>query len=43
MFEDDWRQMRPMIKHHWDIADSSVASPLSFEDCILQLRNHLYY
>ena len=43
MFETDWHQMRPMIKNHFDIGKSSPASALSFEDCILQLRNHLYY
>ena len=43
MFEQDWRRMRPMIKTHLDIGKSSPNSALSFEDCILQLRNHLYY
>ena len=43
MFEDEWRQMRPMIKANLNLIDSTPAKPQSFEDCILQLRNSIYY
>ena len=43
MFEDEWRQMRPMIKANLVLIESTPAKPQSFEDCILQLRNSIYY
>ena len=43
MFEDEWRQMRPMIKANLVLIDSTPAKPQSFEDCVLQLRNSIYY